>query len=561
MLISKPLQVSLFVIACLLVFPILRANSMEKKQDETAEQWAVPDSAMPLGRKNLAQTQTVQPLTDGVTFYQIKRGVQSKDDFWTVNIGFYSSQSDAQSDSIWLDKAGFTTRLDRSAGTDKKGQLLGYYLSVGKYPTQKEAKCIAGDIHTASAGKFNPELRHTSLAGNLTTGPWIVNVLAVNPAITQAKLTYELPGGNNLGGVGETVTAAAQRVGAIAGLNAGFFSNINPFKTPFPPRSPVGTTVVHGSLVSSASGNRPGVMITETSSGHPQVAFLQKLTTETLVSDKEGYSVMVKGINRPILGTVINCGSPAEKPVSEPQQDVICTNFNDLVMYDALYLQGKSANTLINADYHGPVFELRVSQSGKVISGQERLGAPIPPRGYVLQGLGSSIKWLKAHATPGTQLNVKSQVYADGKLIYLPAGSTIVEAGPTLTGNYLLKNAWAEGFSPKLRGFDEGESAGRSKSSWYEGWVVARTSRSAIGTTPHGTILLVEIPGRQPEISIGASIPEMAAIMHWLGAVKAMNLDGGGSSNMVVNGKSVGSPSDTEGERGVAGTFMIRTPN
>ena len=50
--------------------------------------------------------------------------------------------------------------------------------------------------------------------------------------------------------------------------------------------------------------------------------------------------------------------------------------------------------------------------------------------------------------------------------------------------------------------------------------------------------------GRQPGVSEGVSLTEAARIMVSLGAVDAMNLDGGGSSTMVVRDKVRNSPSD-----------------
>jgi exopolysaccharide biosynthesis protein len=60
-------------------------------------------------------------------------------------------------------------------------------------------------------------------------------------------------------------------------------------------------------------------------------------------------------------------------------------------------------------------------------------------------------------------------------------------------------------------------------------------------------------------LSLGTSIYETAAVMNWLKAVSAINLDGGGSSNMIIGSNSVGFPSDASGERAVGDTLMITT--
>lgn len=72
--------------------------------------------------------------------------------------------------------------------------------------------------------------------------------------------------------------------------------------------------------------------------------------------------------------------------------------------------------------------------------------------------------------------------------------------------------------------------------------------RTLAGVRADGTILLAVIDGRQPAHSNGASLTQCAQLMHSLGAVRAINHDGGGSSTMVVQqqGENVlkNSPSD-----------------
>jgi exopolysaccharide biosynthesis protein len=74
--------------------------------------------------------------------------------------------------------------------------------------------------------------------------------------------------------------------------------------------------------------------------------------------------------------------------------------------------------------------------------------------------------------------------------------------------------------------------------------VCARNPRTGIGVTAQGKILLVVVDGRQKRWSLGPTMLEFANIMKSLGAVTALNLDGGGSTTMVVNGKVVNRPSE-----------------
>ena len=57
-----------------------------------------------------------------------------------------------------------------------------------------------------------------------------------------------------------------------------------------------------------------------------------------------------------------------------------------------------------------------------------------------------------------------------------------------------------------------------------------RHPRTAAGLTADGTVLLLEVDGRIPEYSNGASLIDLAELLRRFGAVRAVNLDGGGSS-------------------------------
>ncbi len=83
-----------------------------------------------------------------------------------------------------------------------------------------------------------------------------------------------------------------------------------------------------------------------------------------------------------------------------------------------------------------------------------------------------------------------------------------------------------------------------------------RNPRTAVGVTAAGKVLLVVVDGRQPRWSVGATLHELAGIMRRLGAVDALNLDGGGSSTMVVRGTVVNRPSDG-GERSITSALLV----
>ena len=74
--------------------------------------------------------------------------------------------------------------------------------------------------------------------------------------------------------------------------------------------------------------------------------------------------------------------------------------------------------------------------------------------------------------------------------------------------------------------------------------------RTAAGITADGTLLLLLVDGRQRE-SRGVRLKELAEILVGIGAAEALNLDGGGSSSLVVNGKLLNNPVGRGKEREV----------
>ncbi len=84
-----------------------------------------------------------------------------------------------------------------------------------------------------------------------------------------------------------------------------------------------------------------------------------------------------------------------------------------------------------------------------------------------------------------------------------------------------------------------------------------RAPRTAIGIREDGSWLLVVVDGRQAN-SIGMTLEELAELMVKYGAKSAVNLDGGGSSEMVVKGSIINSPSD--GSERPVGSGIVVTP-
>lgn len=83
-----------------------------------------------------------------------------------------------------------------------------------------------------------------------------------------------------------------------------------------------------------------------------------------------------------------------------------------------------------------------------------------------------------------------------------------------------------------------------------------RNPRTGVGVTADGKLLLMVVDGRQPKRSIGMTLVQFARELVRWGAVLALNLDGGGSSTMVVDGEVVNRPSDGR-ERRVSSALLV----
>ena len=85
-----------------------------------------------------------------------------------------------------------------------------------------------------------------------------------------------------------------------------------------------------------------------------------------------------------------------------------------------------------------------------------------------------------------------------------------------------------------------------------------RHPRTAVGFNQDSSqFFMFVIDGRQPGLSVGMSYKELGDYMKTWGVHNGLNLDGGGSSTMVVRGAIVNSPSDIGGERSVANSLLL----
>ena len=90
-----------------------------------------------------------------------------------------------------------------------------------------------------------------------------------------------------------------------------------------------------------------------------------------------------------------------------------------------------------------------------------------------------------------------------------------------------------------------------------------RHPRTAVGFKPNGDVVLMVVDGRQKEISNGASLSDLAWLFGMLGCSDAINLDGGGSTTMIIrdNNQFVTKNSPSDGWlRSVANGLLVLAP-
>jgi hypothetical protein len=144
-------------------------------------------------------------------------------------------------------------------------------------------------------------------------------------------------------------------------------------------------------------------------------------------------------------------------------------------------------------------------------------------------------------------------------------GSAAV-AGDTLLVGWPVPLAEGDGRTEVVGGYpellDHGRRVGDLGVAEQPTFAASRQPRTAAAYDPEARRLwLVVVDGRQAPYSVGMSLPELTTLLEAFGAEEALNLDGGGSSVMVVLGAARNRPSDAEGERPVVNALaVVRDP-
>ena len=361
---------------------------------------------------------------------------------------------------------------------------LAFHVSQGRRLLVETKKEFREGFETFVA----PGLAYGHWRKDTPNGPLFVNYMKVDPQEPGVKVSPAMAAHGK-----EAVHQLASRHGAIAAVNGIYFA---------PDGSPLGMVMIDGELISPPYLNRTAVGIRAdgtflidnvTITGHAQRVIQEQSegaleNAQTLEADQDlsGTLWEIDGANRRRLA-------------------------DELIVYTSE--NGMSTGT----NNYG--WEIIVN-GGEVV-GWAQGNAVIPPAGYVLSGHGKAAQWLR-------NLEVGDYIDAEWRLVPDWLQQDIVHA---VGGGPRLLRAGQLDITAEMERFQADITQGRAP-------------RTALGITAAGELLLVAVNGRQNNISIGMTLTELAGLLRDLGAIDAMNLDGGGSSTMVVRDVVLNAPSD-----------------
>jgi hypothetical protein len=306
----------------------------------------------------------------------------------------------------------------------------------------------------------------------------------------------------------EVVSTIAERHGGVAAINAGFF---------LPNGDPAGVFTMAGRLISDTRRPRGAVGISRDASGVKLV--FARLRATASISIKQGRTksdVAIDGVDTTRVRGQLMLFTPSYHSDTD-------TAPNGL-------------EWIIDRPRGRPNAPLRV------VSGPHRQGKTgIPAGGFVLSFGGDAPPPPLARLKRGTEVALT--------VTYEP-----IEGEPK---PWSIAQDIVGGAGLLIR--DGKDVADWSMEAFNKGFAEGRHPRTMIGTATDGAIWLVTVDGRQPQLSVGMTLEELRTLARRLSLVNALNLDGGGSTTMWVQGKVMNSPSDATGARKVSDALIVRS--
>jgi hypothetical protein len=400
------------------------------------------------------------------------------------------------------------------AYTDDPHGVMGVRVRVGQFATEAAADTVASQL---TADGFAPEVEWSGFDPSPAPDAELVHVAIIDPRKFDGRVfAYH---GTAIASR-TTAQAASAALGSVAATNGGFFTIDAPEAT-YVGGVDTGLSAQNGVVESLANGDRAAVVF----GARNQVRILN-VSSSAALRASDGASVPVLGINR-LPGTAEDCGVAGFAPTSEPRQNTVCTGPNDIVVFTPQF-----GAPLPPAPASGPALQAVVDPQGRVVSAGTP-GGTLPAGDWAVQAIGTDEAWLASHAQVGARLSVSERLWTgQGQPLQLNPATTVTSAGPIL-----LQNG-----RPAIDAVAEGVLDPRDLNDYT--FSAYRHARTMIGVDGQGRILLATVDGIAG-ISEGMTLTEEAALMRSLGAVDAMNLDGGGSTQFASYGQVLDDPSSS----------------
>lgn len=186
--------------------------------------------------------------------------------------------------------------------------------------------------------------------------------------------------------------------------------------------------------------------------------------------------------------------------------------------------------------------EVAIDKDGYVTAiSPTRGGMDIPPNGMVLQGIGQTqvdagAKWLTDNVAVGTKLTYKQSV-EDVGFTEEETDDEEIPLNPAYPSVDIVNGTHQLMRDGKVTASTDGNTR--------------LDPRTAIGADGYGRTLFVTVSAKAEDARLGVGIYDLAKIMQDLGAIDALNLDGGGSTTFVVDGQVKNELADKGVERPV----------
>jgi len=400
------------------------------------------------------------------------------------------------------------------AYTDDPHGVMGVRVRVGQFAAQADAGPVASEL---TADGFAPEVEWTGFDPTPAPDAELVHVAVIDPRTFNGRV-FASHGPAIASRT--TAQAASAALGSVAATNGGFFT-IDAPAVNFVGGVDTGLSAQNGVVESLADGDRAAAVF----DGRNRLRVLN-VSSSAALRAADGSSTRVLGVNR-LPGVAEDCGVAGFAPTAEPRQNTVCSGSTDVVVFTPQF-----GAPLPPAPSSGPALQVVVDSRGRVVSAGTP-GGTLPAGDWAVQAIGTDEAWLAAHARVGTRLSVSEQLRArSGRPLGLNPGTTVTSAGPLL-----LRNGRSA-----IDAVAEGVLDPRDRNDYT--FSAYKHARTMIGVDREGRILLATVDGI-PGVSEGMTLTEEAAFMRSLGAIDAMNLDGGGSTQFASFGQVLDDPSSS----------------